>query len=323
MMTQTPSVTRDPALDPQLAELLSFMDAASTKAMWEGTATEARAAFRALTVDMRDPASVPEVASVEEIRVPGGAGDLPARVYRPVAAGARPTIAFFHGGGWVIGDLDTHDLTCRTLAVLCDAVVVSVDYRLAPEHPAPASGADALASARWVSDHLSELGGTDVMGVAGDSAGGNLSAVVAQTFRDEGRALAGQLLIYPATDFSGDYPSLTDNAEGYFLDMATMSWFLEQYVGQLGGEGLDAPALSPIHGDLTGLAPAVVVVAQFDPLRDQGLAYAEKLSAAGVPTQSQTYAGLIHGFVDMGRYSPAAQAAIEETFAMFRTVLHP
>lgn len=315
-------MTRDPALDPQLAELLTFMDAAASAPMWAGSADEARTAFRTLTVDLRDAAAVPEVASVEDVTVPGGDGQLPARVYRPAADGTRPTVAFFHGGGWVIGDLDTHDLACRTIATRCDAVVVAVDYRLAPEHPAPAATDDALASARWVAEHLAELGGSEAMGVAGDSAGGNLAAVVAQTFRDEGRALAGQLLIYPGTDLTGDHPSLSENSEGYFLDVPTMAWFVHAYVGHLGGEGLDAPYLSPLHGDLAGVAPAVVVTAQFDPLRDQGNAYAEQLAAAGVPVRSEVFAGLIHGFVDMGRYSPAAQSAVERTCSLFREVLH-
>lgn len=317
-------VTRHPDLDPQLLGVLTFMDAAAAKPMWQGTPDEARAAFRTLTVDMRDPASVPEVSAVEDRTVPGGDGDLAARVYRPSLDGTRPTVVFLHGGGWVIGDLDTHDVACRTIATLCDAVVVSVAYRLAPEHPAPAAGDDAIAATRWVSEHLDELGGTDVLGVAGDSAGGNLAAVVAQTFRDEDRPLAGQLLIYPGTDLTGeDYPSLQENAIGYFLDVPTVSWFMEQYVGPLGGEGLDVPTLSPFHGDVTGVAPAVVVTAQFDPLRDQGTAYAEKLRDAGVPVEQKTFRAMIHGFLDMGAMSPAAQAAIEETCAMFRTVLHP
>jgi acetyl esterase len=317
-------ITRDPAVDPQVLELLTFLDAAGGKPMSQGTAEEARTAFRTLTVDMRDPAKVPEVAGVEDVTVPGGDGDLPARVYRPLGAeGPKPTIAFFHGGGWVIGDLDTHDLACRTLATACDAVVVSVAYRLAPEHPAPAAVDDAVASARWISDHLTDLGGTAVMGVGGDSAGGNLAAIVAQVFRDEGRALAGQLLVYPGTDFTGDYPSLTENAAGYFLDLDTIAWFMAQYVGERAGDELDDPRLAPLHGRLDDLAPAVVVTAQFDPLRDQGVTYAERLREAGVAVQDKTFPGLIHGFVDMGPLSAAAQQAVDETFAMFRTVLRP
>ena len=313
--------TLDPGLDPELAALLGFLQSAGAKPMHEGTPEEARRAFRTLTVDLRDPAVLPEVASVADRTVPGGAGDLPARVYRP-REGALPTVVLFHGGGWVIGDLDTHDLMARTIATRCEAVVVSVDYRLAPEAPFPAAVEDALAATRWAAEHLEELGGTPALAVAGDSAGGNLAAVVAQAFRDDGLELAGQLLVYPATDFTDDHPSRTENGEGYFLDTATMLWFAAQYVGHLTEAELADPRLSPLRGRLDGLAPAVVVVAQFDPLRDEGTAYADALRAAGVPVQVQTFDGLVHGFVDMGRHSRAAQAAVDETCRMFRAVLH-
>ncbi|WKN47843.1 alpha/beta hydrolase [Nocardioides sp. Arc9.136] len=314
-------MTLHPDLDPQLAGLLGLMAGAGHPPMWQQSPEQARQGFRVLTVDLRDPASVPAVDVVEEITVPGGDSERPARVYRPRAgADTLPTVAFFHGGGFVIGDLDTHDLTCRTIATLSDAVVVSVDYRLAPEHPFPAGVDDALAAARWVSDSLADLGGDDRMAVAGDSAGGNLSAVVAQAFRDEDRPLAGQLLVYPVTDMGGSYPSHTDNAEGYFLDQRTMEWFGAQYVGTAGD--LSDPRLSPLNGRLDGLAPAVVVTAEFDPLRDDGNAYARALADAGVPVENRTFPGLIHGFVDMGRHSAAAQAAVEETCALFRAVLH-
>jgi acetyl esterase len=145
--------------------------------------------------------------------------------------------------------------------------------------------------------------------------------VVAQVFRDEGLTLAGQLLIYPATDLTGtDYPSYTENAEGYFLDVATMEWFQSNYAGHV--EDPSDPRLSPLHGDLAGLAPAVVVVAEFDPLRDPGLAYAAALDAAGVPVIVRTFPGMIHGFVDMGPHSPGAQAAVDETISLFRGLLH-
>jgi acetyl esterase len=318
---------RHPGLDPQIAGLLKLLAAGGGKGMHEGTPEQARRQLRVLAVDLRDPASVPEVASVTETVVPGGAGPVAARIYRPRAeAGPLPTVVFFHGGGWVIGDLDTHDLTCRTIAVRCDAVVVSVDYRLAPEHPFPAAVDDALAATRWAAAHLGDLGGNDVLGVAGDSAGGNLSAVVAQVLRDEGVALGGQLLIYPGTDLLADLPSRTENAQGYFLDMPTMAWFAKHYLSGHDDSGRahdpTDPRLSPLRGDVTGVAPAVVVVAQFDPLRDEGTAYAEALAAAGVPVLVEEFAGLIHGFVDMGRHSPAAQAAVERTCELFRAVLH-
>ncbi len=232
------------SVDPQLASVLQFLAEAGAPPMSAGTAEQARAGFRALAVDLRDPALLPEMAAVEEITVPGGDGPRPARVYRPRSeVGALPTVVFFHGGGFVIGDLDTHDLTCRTLAERCDAVVVSVDYRLAPEHPFPAGVEDAVAATHWAADHLADLGGDDRLGVAGDSAGGNLAAVAAQVLRDEGRGLAGQLLVYPVTDMAGSYPSHTENAEGYFLDADTMAWFGAQYVGDGSETDLDRPTL--------------------------------------------------------------------------------
>ena len=313
-------------IDPQLATLLGFLEEAGTPPMHEGTPEQARAGFRALAVDLRDPSLLPEMASVEDVRLPGGAAARAGRVYRPLATppgGGLPTVAFFHGGGFVIGDLDTHDLTCRLIAARCEAVVVSVDYRLAPEHPFPAGLEDVLAATHWVGDHLDELGGAPVLGVAGDSAGGNLAAVAAQVLRDEGRPLAAQLLVYPVTDSAGSYPSHTENAEGYFLDAATMAWFGAQYAG--GVDGLDPtdPRLSPLRGRLEGLAPAVVVTAELDPLRDDGNAYARALAEADVPVEHRVFPGLIHGFVDMGRHSEAADRAVEETLALFRTLLHP
>ncbi|MGB0102455.1 MAG: alpha/beta hydrolase [Nocardioides sp.] len=309
-------------VDPDLAHLLAFIESAGLPPMSQGTPAAARAGFRAMTVDARAPGSLPAVASIEDITVPGGDGSRPARVYRPETPGPLPTIVLFHGGGFMIGDLDTHDLTARTLANGCDAVVVSVDYRLAPEDPWPAGVEDAIAATRWAASSSPSLGGDERIAVAGDSAGGNLAAVVAQTMRDEGVDLAGQLLIYPVTDGRGSYPSHTENATGYFLDLDTMVWFDQQYVGHL----LDADAhdarLAPLHGDLGGVAPAVVVVAEFDPLRDDGLAYASQLEDAGVPVGVRTFAGMIHGFIDMGQHSPGAQRAIDETVAVFREVLH-
>ncbi|GAA4710287.1 alpha/beta hydrolase [Nocardioides conyzicola] len=309
-------------VDPQIQGLLDFIASAGLPPMSQGTPETARAAFRALTVDSRPADSLPGVDAVEDITVPGGDGPRPARVYRPAVPGPLPTIVLLHGGGFVLGDLDTHDLTARTLANDCAAVVVSVDYRLAPEDPWPAGLEDAIAATRWASSTLSSLGGDSRLAVAGDSAGGNLSAAVAQAMRDEGVELAGQLLIYPVTDRRGSYPSHEENGTGYFLDLDTMMWFDEQYVGHLPDVDVTDPRLAPLHGDLEGLAPAVLVVAEFDPLRDDGLAYAAALSAAGVPVEVRTFDGMIHGFFDMGRHSPGAQAAVDETTALFRKVLH-
>ncbi len=306
-------------VDPHIAPLLEVL--ASVPPMSAGTPEEAREAFRRLTVDGRTPASVVPVRSVEETTVSGPEGDLPARVYRPDVEGPMPTVVLFHGGGWVIGDLDTHDNTARSICRDCEAVVVSVAYRLAPEAPFPAAVDDAVAATRWVGERLADLGGDDRLAVAGDSAGGNLAAVVTQQLRDTGGpALCAQLLIYPGTDITGDYPSRTENAEGYFLDLPTMGWFLESYAPD--AAVYDDPRISPLrHPDLSGLPPAVVVTGEYDPLRDEGEAYAAALGDAGVEVEVRRFDGMIHGFLDMGAYSPGAQAAIDETLALFAKVL--
>ena len=304
-------------LDPHLAGVLQMMAAAGRKPTAEGTPAEGRAGYLALTVGTRKPEEVVPVAQVHDTTVDGAAGPLKARVYRPEGQGPFPTVAYFHGGGWVIGDLDTHDNMCRDLCRGAQAVVVAVDYRLAPEHPFPAAVDDAVAAARWVVAHARELGGNATVGVAGDSAGGNLAAVVAQQLRDAGTALAAQFLIYPAVDHpQAAYASLAQNAKGYFLETATMAWFYGHYAGTV-ADPLD-PRLAPLrHRDLTRLPPAVVVTAEFDPLRDSGLAYAEALRAAGNPVDHLAGPGMVHGFYDMGRWSPAAQAQVQQGIRRF------
>ena len=211
-------------------------------------------------------------------------------------------------------------MALRPLAALALALGLALGLAAAP-----AAAQDAAAATRWVADRPGELGGSDVLGVAGDSAGGNLAAGVAQALRDEGRPLAGQLLFYPLTDFAGgaaDYPSMAENASGYMIDAPSIAWFQEQYVGHLDGAALEDPVLSPLRGDVTGVAPAVVVTAQFDPLRDQGTAYADKLRAAGVPVQAKTYPGLIHSFLNFALMVDAARAAQDEAFRAFGDLLH-
>lgn len=304
-------------LDPHLAGVLQMMAAAGRKPTAEGTPAEGRAGYLALTVGTRKPEEVVPVAQVHDTTVDGAAGPLKARIYRPEGAGPFPTVAYFHGGGWVIGDLDTHDNMCRDLCRGAQAVVVAVDYRLAPEHPFPAAALDAVAATRWVVAHAAELGGNATVGVAGDSAGGNLAAVVAQQLRDAGVALAAQFLIYPAVDHTAaEYPSLAQNAKGYFLETATMAWFYGHYAGTV-ADPLD-PRLAPLrHRDLTLLPPAVVVTAEFDPLRDSGLAYAEALRAAGNAVDHLAGPGMVHGFYDMGRWSPAAHALVQQGIGRF------
>jgi acetyl esterase len=232
-------------------------------------------------------------------------------------------MAFFHGGGFVIGDLETHDDQARLICRDGGMVVVSLDYRLAPEHPFPAGFDDCLAATKWVADNIAELGGDpDRILVGGDSAGGNLSAAVALAVRDTGPRLAAQFLIYPGVDFDpeADYPSRAENAEGYFLTVEDMLWFGVQYIP----EGIDTsdPRLSPIKvADLAGVAPAVIGVAEFDPLRDEGLAYAKALADAGVEVTARRYDGMIHGFFGFTTYSPAAAAAVTEMIELVRDLV--
>ena len=287
------------SLDPQLAPLVKDLDA-GFPAVHTMTGAQARDVIRSRSARAVQPEPV---AEVRDQTIPGPGGDIPVRIYRPEAGTeALPTVAFFHGGGWVIGDLDTHDLTCRTLARDADAVVVSVDYRLAPEHPFPAAVDDAEAAARWVAEHAADpasgLGGTAAVAVAGDSAGGNLAAVLAQLAKNEGLQLVAQLLIYPAVDIDAavEYESRVANGQGYFLTSDDMHWFVTNYLPEgAGPDVLADPRLSPLRSpDLSGLAPAVVLTAEYDPLRDEGEAYAAALEAAGVEVHLHRFDGLIH-----------------------------
>lgn len=300
-------------LDPGLAGLLQFIEQAGHPPMHTGTADDARTGFLALTAAGLGPDGPAPVGAVEDVEIAGRR----ARVYRPDTDGPHPTVLFLHGGGWVIGDLETHDGACRRLCRDVDAVVVALDYRLAPEHPFPAAADDAVAAAAYLLEHLDDFGGDGRLAVAGDSAGGNLSAVVSQ----EVPGIAAQLLIYPATDAFGDYASREENAEGYFLDIPTMVWFLGHYVPTADSVAGHEHRLSPLHGRLAGLPPAVVVTAEFDPLRDEGEAYAEALRDAGVDVDVVRYDGMIHGFLDMGAFSPAAAAAVEDLHRRFRAAL--
>jgi acetyl esterase len=305
-------------LDPQARGLLDLIEAAGAPPMWAQTPEEARAGYAGLAALAGPPAvTVP----TEDRPVPGPAGDVPVRIYRPDADAPLPVVVYFHGGGWVIGDLDTHDAVCHRLATGVPAIVVSVDYRLAPEHPFPAAVHDCDAATRWVADHAAELGGDpDRLAVAGDSAGGNLATVVARHARDAGGpAIAFQLLVYPGTDLTRSLPSHGENGTGYLLDSDTMTFFLTGYLADADARDPDA---SPLFAeDLSGLPPALVVTAEFDPLRDEGEAYAERLRAAGVPVTTSRYDGMIHGFYGLDNLFDAAVRATEETTAALREAL--
>jgi acetyl esterase len=265
------------------------------------------------------------VASVDELTIPGSGGDIPVRVYRPAdpSNGPPAVLVWYHGGGFTIGDLDTADPTCRKVANRAGVLVVSVDYRLAPEHPAPAPVDDAWAALRWVHEHAGDLGGDPArLAVGGDSAGGTLSAVVAVLARDAGMGLRHQLLVYPATDLTMSYPSHDENAFGFMLTRDMVRWFYDKYLGT----GVDPkdPLVSPLFtDDLTGVAPAHVLIAAYDPLRDEGAAYAERLRDAGVPVELDHYDGMLHGFFQMAAVTPIADQAVTSAAARLRAALQP
>jgi acetyl esterase len=224
-------------------------------------------------------------------------------------------VVFYHGGGWVIGDLDSHDGVCRELSKGAGVVVLSVDYRLAPEHPFPAAVDDAWAALLWARDHAPELGAApDRLAVAGDSAGGNLAAVMAIEARDQAVALRLQLLVYPATDFSRRRPSFQENGRGYMLTSGAIGWFEHHYAPDP-ADWRASPMLAPDH---RGLAPAMVLTCEYDPLRDEGNDYAAKLESAGVPVTHRCYPGLIHGAFSMGQVVPSAQAMMDDAVSAIR-----
>jgi acetyl esterase len=287
------------------------------------TAVAFRQLFRA-GLGLLDTATAGDAEEEAEDRtIPGPGGPLRLRIFRPgpaPTAPPAPIVTFFHGGGWVIGDIDTHDGSCRVLSRRTGAVVVSVDYRLAPEHRYPAALDDCEAATIWAAAHAGELGADpDRLGVAGDSAGGNLAAAVSQRAQQRaGPAIKAQALVYPATDFTSVRPSATANAEGYLLTADAVAWFSAQYLGDQ--DGTD-PGASPLLGTLSGLPPAVVATAEFDPLHDEGTAYADALGRAGVEVHLLDFDGLVHGFLGLGALSPGSARATDEVWATFATLL--
>jgi acetyl esterase len=262
-------------------------------------------------VSLAPPALNPTpVGRVEDRRIPGPAGEIPVRIYTPEGSGPFPLIAFFHGGGFVLCSLETHDELCRAMCRDAGAVVVSVDYRLAPEAKYPAAADDCYAATAWCAAHAAELGADAArLVVAGDSAGGNLAAVTALRARDLGAPhIRHQVLIYPATHCDFDTPSYRENAQGYFLTADAMRWFWAHYLEN--PAQASEPYACPAHAaDLKGLPPATVITAEYDPLRDEGEDYAAQLRAAGVPVLLKRYDGMIHGFVSMGDVFDDARAA--------------
>jgi acetyl esterase len=257
----------------------------------------------------------------EDQSIDGPLGAIPIRIYRP-GGSDLPVLVYYHGGGWVIGSIESHDGLCGQLAFDAECIVVSVDYRMGPEHPFPAAVDDALDAFRWVRDHARNLGGDPVrVAVGGDSAGGNLSAVVSQqcaALGEPGPSL--QLLIYPATDLSREWPSYDTYGEGFYLTRGRIRWFKDLYIPV--EERADVRASPLLNEELAGQPPAHVITAGFDPLRAEGRAYADALEAAGVSVTYQNYEGVIHGFVNMAGLMPAARAAYDDVVDTFHTLLH-
>jgi acetyl esterase/lipase len=283
------------------------------------TGAEARAAVKAMTA--RAQVQGPPVARTEERAVPQPGGELRLRIYWPLDVPApAPAIVYFHGGGFTVGDLDVYDASVRELCAAARAVVISADYRLAPEDPFPAAIEDAAAALRWTVQRAEALGLDPArVGVGGDSAGGNLAAVVALLARDEGIRLAHQLLIYPMLDPDCAGASHAENAEGYFLTEAAVRWYWKQYLDgrKLAGDPLVAPA----EAELAGLAPATIVTAEYDPCRDDGDAFAEAMAAAGVPIDHRRAGGMFHGFFGVATAVPAVARFRDDLYRDVGTAL--
>lgn len=294
------------ALDPEVKPLLEFFESMEFPDPRSVPPQELREILQ-----LPRPEQVTPVASVEQLDITGPAGPVTVRVYRPDESGPAPLLLYFHGGGWVVGDLESHDEVCRQFCVGAGAVVVSVEYRLAPEHPFPAGLEDCFAATCWACDNAGTLGADKQrLVVAGDSAGGNLAAAVCLLARERGGPeIAHQLLIYPVTDLDLDTASYRDNADGYFLTRDMMAWFWEQYLPD--AAQTPDPLAAPMQADLSGLPPATVITAGFDPLRDEGIAYAEKLAAGGVPVEQREFDGMIHGFIGMTDALSQARVAMD------------
>jgi len=304
-------------LDPQARALLDQLVAMGGPPLRAQSVAEARATMAALA-GLSGTVDVP-LGGIANRTIPGPDGAIPVRVYTPEGRAPFPVLVYFHGGGWVLGGLDTHDGICRQLAHGAGAVVMSVDYRLAPEHPYPAAPADCYAAVAWTAAHGAEIGADPKrIAIGGDSAGGNLTCVTALQARDKGGPpLRYQLIIYPVTNDSLDTPSYHENATGYLLETADMEWFWGHYLAKA-ADGAESYA-SPLRArDLRGLPPALVITAEFDPLRDEGEAYAKRLQEAGVPVRLRRFDGMIHGFFGMGAVLDQAKTAVAESCAALR-----
>ncbi len=305
------AITRSERLHPAVRAILEMMDQQGGPPMESFEPAQFRQNPREGLAALR---GAPEpLARVEDLTIPGPGSDLPIRVYSDGAGGLPPALVYFHGGGFLFGDLESHDSVCRALAKDSGAVIIAVDYRLAPEHQFPAGVDDAYAATRWVAANAERLGiDARNISVGGDSAGGNLATVVAMRCRDAGGpSLAAQILIYPVTDQSSfETESHRQFGEGYFLGRSGMQYLTRHYLAN--PDLVTHPEVSPLlASNLGGLPPALVITAEFDPLRDEGEAYAWRLEQAGVPVALHRYDGMIHGFVSMHGIIPDGRKAIQ------------
>lgn len=309
------------ALDLETQMLLRLMKLTRQPEMHRGGPKLAR-----LNMDRSAKVAEPregDELSVRDSRIPGPAGDVRVRIYTPPSNGSpRPILVYLHGGGFVVGSLASHDGLCRALASRSEMVVVSADYRLAPEYPFPCGLEDAVAVTRWVIEHAASfLGDPKRVAVGGDSAGGNLATGVAIECKNDPIPPAFQLLIYPATDASHSLPSHREFREGFFLTEASIAWFLEAYLPRK--QDREHPRASPLFADdLGGAPPGLLITAGFDPLRDEGRAYAKRLKEAGVPIELREYEGAIHGFVSMAGLLSIGSQALDDIAAALRRALH-
>jgi acetyl esterase len=305
------------ALHPQCKAFLDMLAAAGGPPLEQLPLDEARK----VPYQMIDAGGPEEPVAHVDTRVIPGSVEIPVRVYRPTLDQDLPALVYFHGGGFVICNLDTHDRLCRNLANASGSVVVSVDYRLAPEHKFPAATEDAYAATRYVAEHAAEFGvDPNRIAVGGDSAGGNLATVVALMARDQGGpSLKFQLLIYPVTDFDDDSPSMREYSHDHFLTRESMDWFIESYMAPASDRR--SPYASPWYADLAGLPAAMVITGECDPLCDQGEAYARKLQSAGVAVELKRYDGMIHPFISLAGIIDAGRTAIADAASAVRQAL--
>ena len=304
-------------LDTQIESVMEQVAALGFPPSHTVSAQEARSNAKA-----RPRGKGPDVHKVEDIKIPSDAGPIPARIYTPSNETSLPILVWFHGGGWVVGDLESADATARHLCNESSSVIISIDYRLAPETKFPGASDDCYTATQWVSENASSLNADpDKIAVGGDSAGGNLAAVVSLMARDkQGPKIGFQLLVYPVTEMNFNTKSYIDNAEGYQLSRDGMIWYWDHYLEDK--EAANNPYAAPMKAEsLQNLPPALIITAEYDPLRDEGKAYAERLKAEGVTTQYTMYSGMIHGFFGMASVVDKGRAAVKESADAMRKAL--